>query len=182
MAFTLIDPLSGVLPIASIDSGYITPGNVNTGSTTTVPTTPLYPGMVVKGFDPTYGVGEFILLAGVSGTAVGSLVTYNTTSFTTALCPTTQNLGQPVAVSMAANTAATTWSWYQIEGVAVVRKAPVVIANNVAVASYATSTGKIGVSTSGRQILGARSANSTVSATTTAQIVINRPHLQGRVT
>ena len=181
MAFTILDPQAGFLPIANIDTGYLPPSSVSSGSTTTYPTLPLYPGMVVKAFDPTYGMGEFILLKGVASTAIGSLVIYNTTSFTTTLCPVTANLGQPVAVSMSANTSSSNWSWYQIEGVAVVAKSTGLgLANNVALA--VNSIGKVGTNASGKQILGARTANSTVSATTTVQVVINRPHLQGRVT
>jgi hypothetical protein len=176
MAFTVIDHVAGVLPIANTDSGVTQP---NAASAT--PTPPMYPGMIVQGQDPTFGMGEFILLAGVASTAVGDLVTYNTVSFTTTRCPVTANLGQPVAVAMAANIAATTWGWYQISGVAVVNKSTGLgLANNVAVAI--NSTAKVGTNASGKQILGARTANSTVSATTSVRLVINRPHLQGRVT
>jgi hypothetical protein len=176
MAFTVIDHVAGVLPIANTDSGVTQP---NSASAT--PTPPMYPGMIVQGQDPTFGMGEFILLAGVASTAVGDLVVYNTVSFTTTRCPVTANLGQPVAVAMSANIAATTWGWYQISGVAVVNKSTGLgLANNVAVAI--NSTAKVGTNASGKQILGARTANSTVSATTSVRLVINRPHLQGRVT
>jgi hypothetical protein len=176
MAYTHNSPQSGLMPIANTDSGVTQP---NAASAT--PTPPLYPGMIVQATDPTFGVGEFILLAGVASTAVGSLVTYNTVSFTTTLCPVTANLGQPVAVAMSANTASTTWGWYQIGGVAVVAKSTGLgLANNVALAI--NSIGKVGTNASGKQILGARTANSTVSATTTVRVLINRPHLQGRVT
>ncbi|MFA6041351.1 MAG: hypothetical protein WC733_07595 [Methylophilus sp.] len=181
MAYTITDHEAGFLPIGNIDSGVLTASATSTGSTTRIPSPPLVLGQVVKAFDPTYGMGEFILLAGVASTAIGSLVTYNTTSYTTTLCPVTANLGQPVAVAMAANTAATTWSWYQIEGVAVVAKSTGLgLASNVAIA--VNSIGKVGTNASGKQILGARTANSTVSATTTVQLILNRPHLQGRVT
>lgn len=180
MAYTITDHEAGFMPIGNIDTGYLPPSSVSSGSTTTYPSPPLVPGQIVKAFDPTYGMGEFILLKGVANTAVGSLVIYNTTSYTTTLCPVTANLGQPVAVSMSANTSSSNWSWYQIEGVAVVAKSAVGLANNVAIGI--NSTGKVGASASGKQILGARTANSTVSATTTVQVVINRPHAQGRVT
>lgn len=175
MAFTVIDPTLGALPIALTDSGVTQPN-----ATSAAPTPPLVPGMVVKAADPTFGVGEFILLAGVASTAVGSLVIYNTVSFTTTLCPSTANLGSPVAVAMSANTSASTWGWYQIGGVAVVAKSAVGLANNVAVGIG--SAGKVGTSASGKQLLGARTANSTVSATTTVRVILDRPHAQGRVT
>jgi hypothetical protein len=148
MAFTVIDHVAGVLPIANTDSGVTQP---NSASAT--PTPPMYPGMIVQGQDPTFGMGEFILLAGVASTAVGDLVVYNTVSFTTTRCPVTANLGQPVAVAMSANIAATTWGWYQISGVAVVNKSTGLgLANNVAVAI--NSTAKVGTNASGKQILG----------------------------
>lgn len=175
MAFTITNPVSGLLPISNTDAGV-----TQTNAASATPSPPLYPGMVVQAQDPTFGMGEFILLAGVASTIVGSLVIYNTVSFTTTLCPVTANLGQPVAVAMAANVAATTWGWYQIGGVAVVAKSAVAVANNVAVGI--NSTGKLGAVASGKQVLGARTANSTVSATTTLRLVIDRPHMQGRVT
>lgn len=175
MAYTIKNPLAGLLPIALTDAGV-----TQTNASSATPTPPNSLGMIVTANDPTFGDGEFILLAGVASTAIGSLVIYNTVSYTTTLCPVTANLGQPVAVAMSANIAATTWGWYQISGVAVVAKSAVAIATNVAVAI--NSTAKIGAVASGKQILGVRTANSTVSATTTQRLVMNRPHMQGRVT
>lgn len=176
MAYTITNPVAGVLPIANTDSGVTQP---NASSAT--PTPPLYLGMVVTAQDPTFGMGEFILLAGVASTVIGSMVTYNTVSYTTTLCPVTANLGQPVAWAMSANTAATTWGWYQIGGCVVASKSTGLgLANNVAVA--VNSTGKVGTVASGKQVLGVRTANSTVSATTTVRLIADRPHLQGRVT
>ena len=180
MAYTITDHEAGFLPIGVIDTGTLTASSVSSGSTTTIPSPPAVPGQIVKAFDPVYGMGEFILLKGVASTAVGSLVIFNTTSYTTTLCPVTANLGSPVAISMTANTSSSNWSWYQIEGVAVVVKSAVGLASNVAIA--VSSTGKVGTNASGKQILGARTANSTVSATTTVQLILNRPHLQGRTT
>ena len=175
MAYAVTNPYSGVLPINQFDSGFVPPNQA-----TAIPSPPLYLGMIVTAQDPTFGMGEFILLAGVASTAIGSLVIYNTVSYTTTLCPVTANLGQPVAVSMSANILATTFGWYQISGVAVIAKSAVAIATNVAIGI--NSTGKIGAVASGKQVLGTRTANSTVSATTTARVVMNRPHMQGRVT
>lgn len=176
MAYTIKNPIAGMLPIANTDAGVTQP---NAASAT--PTPPNSLGMIVTANDPTFGDGEFILLAGVASTAIGSLVIYNTVSFTTTLCPVTANLGQPVAVAMSANIVATTWGWYQISGVAVVAKSTGLgLATNVAVAI--NSTGKVGTVASGKQVLGVRTANSTVSATTTVRLVMNRPHMQGRVT
>jgi hypothetical protein len=177
MAYSIVAPvIAGIMQIANKDAG-----TTYGAAASAIPTTPMTLGMIVQANDPTYGTGEFILLAGVASTAIGSLVTYNTTSYTTTLCPVTANLGQPVAIAMSANTAATSWGWYQISGVAVVAKSTGLgLATNVAVA--VNSTGKIGTNATGKMIMGARTANSTVSATTTAQLVINRPHMQGRTT
>lgn len=183
MAYTFDEPRAGLLQIANIDSGVTSPSGVSTGSTTTIPTPPNVLGSVVRAFDPTFGEGEFILLKGVASTTVGSLVTYDGTTYATTLCATTANQGRPVAVSMAANTAATTFSWYQVSGTAVVAKST----SNKFLATVALgviSTGKVGSVSSGKQILGARTANAATvaSATTTVNVVMNRPHLQGRVT
>jgi hypothetical protein len=67
--------------------------------------------------DETYGPGEFIYLAGVASTAIGSWVTFNLDDGTTALLAA--NAIGPVAISMSANTAATSYGWYQIYGKAV---------------------------------------------------------------
>ena len=67
--------------------------------------------------DETYGPGEFIYLAGVDSTAVGSWVTFNQDDYTTALLAA--NAIGPVAIAMSANTAATSYGWYQIYGKAV---------------------------------------------------------------
>jgi hypothetical protein len=72
-------------------------------------------GMIVLAEDQAatgYGVGEFIYLAGVASTAVGSWVTIADNQ-TTALA-VANGIGQ-VAVAMSANVASS-WGWYQISG------------------------------------------------------------------
>lgn len=182
MAYTFDEPKAGLLQIANVDAGVTSPSGVSSGSATLSPTPPNVLGMVVRAFDPTFGEGEFILLKGVASTIVGSLVIWDGTTYATTLCATTANQGRPVAVSMAANTASTTFSWYQIGGTAVVAKSAVSFAATVALG--VNSTGKVGAVASGKQILGARTANAATvaSATSTIQVVMDRPHLQGRVT
>lgn len=183
MAYTFDEPKLGLMQIANIDAGVTTAQSTSdTSITTLIPTPPNKLGMVVRAFDPTFGEGEFILLKGVASTAVGSLVVYDGTTYATTLCATTGNQARPVAVSMAANTAATTFSWYQIGGTAVVTKSTVSI--NPKVAIGVKSTGKVGNTATGVEIEGARSANAATvaSATTTIQVVLDRPALQGRVT
>lgn len=100
MAFTIVSPpLLGSQPIAE---------------TSTTQRHPL--GTVVTATDPTYLAGEFIYLAGVASTVVGSFVTYNMDDGTTALLAA--NAIGPVAVAMSANVASQ-YGWYQIQGKAV---------------------------------------------------------------
>jgi len=182
MAYTITTPQMGWVQIANVDSGVLPPSAVSSGSTTYVPTPPLAAGMIIEAVDPTYGTAEFILLAGVASTAVGSLVTYNTTSFTTALAPVGTNKPQPIAVAMSANTAATTWGWYQISGVAVAAKtATVSLAAGVAIG--VKTIGLVAATGSGKEVQGALVAAVASAATgrTTVQVVINRPHMQGRI-
>ena len=73
-------------------------------------------GTRVRAIDPTYGEGEFIYLAGVASTVVGSVVTYNPDDHTTALL--VANAIGPVAVAMSINVA-NQYGWYQIYGKAV---------------------------------------------------------------
>lgn len=177
MAYTFDDNKAGLLQIAVTDAGITT-----TNGTAAIPTPPAVLGQIERAFDPTYGAGEFILLVGVASTAVGSLVTYDGTTYQTTLCATTSNQARPVAVAMSANGAAS-FGWYQIEGTAVVTKTTGAKVNPT-VAIGVVSTGKVGASASGKEILGARSANAATvaSATTTVNVVVNRPHLQGRIT
>ena len=178
MTYTVISPnLAGLTPIASIDAG-----SANANGATLYPSLPMHEGMRVQAQDPTYGMGEFILLNGVASTTVGSLVTYDGTTYATTLAAVTANQGRPVAIAMSANTDPLKWGWYQIAGTAVVAKSTgITFAATVALG--VNSTGKVGASASGKQILGARTANAATvaSATTTVNVVLDRPHLQGRV-
>lgn len=180
MAYTIEAPYVSVLPIASTDSGYVPPGSANIGTTTTIPSAPLRPGTIVRASDPTYGCGEFILLAGVASTAVGSVVTYNQSTFQTALAPVGTNLPQPIAIAMSANTASTTWGWYQISGIAVAAKSTTSLATG---AAFGIGTiGLVGISSAGLEVQGALTASSAASSVSTIQLVMNRPHMQGRIT
>lgn len=82
-----------------------------------VSTTQQHPlGTIVVAEDSTYGSGEFIYLAGVASTAIGSWVTYNSDDGSTTLLAA--NAIGPVAIAMQA-TVASTYGWYQIQGKAV---------------------------------------------------------------
>lgn len=177
MAYSFVEPFTGLLQIANTDSG-ATMAN----GTSAIPTLPATLGMTARAFDPTYGEGEFILLVGVASTAVGSLVSFNATTYQTALSADTANLAGPVAVAMSACTAAL-FGWYQIGGLAVIKKTAVQVTAQVAVYQSATTGQIMPTQVNGKQILGARSANlATVTSTTSTLIVsINRPHKQGQV-
>ena len=178
MAYSFTENRAGQLQIAVTDSG-VTMAN----GTSAIPTPPNTLGQVCRAFDPTYGEGEFIMLVGVASTVVGSLVTYNASTYQTVLSANTANQATPVAVAMAANTAGL-FGWYQIGGLAVVKKTAV--ATNAQVAVYQSATvGRImATAASGKQVLGARSANlaTVASGVSTVIVSINRPHLQGAVT
>lgn len=139
-------------------------------------------GTIVRATDPTYGTGEFIYLTGVASTAVGSVVSYNTTSYTTTLCAVGGNVSLPVGIAMSANVASQ-YGWYQISGVAVVKKTCTVsLAAGAAVGVL--TTGLIAGTGSGKEINGAACAAvaSATAGRTTVKVVIQRPRKQGRVT
>ena len=162
---------------------FITDGKIgypvitDTSATATVPV-----GTIVRAYDSTYGEGEFIYLLGVASTAVGSVVTYNALTYQTALAAVGTNKAQPVAIAMSANLA-TKYGWYQISGVAVVKKTCTVsLAANAAVGVL--TIGLIAGTGSGKEVQGALVAvvASATAGRTTVSVVMNRPHMQGRVT
>lgn len=147
-----------------------------------VPTLPNIPGRVVRAANAATGaVGEFILLAGVASTVVGSLVTYDTGTFLTTLAPVGSNLPRPVAVAMAANTLPNNWAWYQIGGIATAAKST---ATNLAVgvAVGVKTVGILNTSGTGKEVQGALVALAAATAATTVQLLLDRPHMQGRIT
>lgn len=139
-------------------------------------------GTVVRATDPTYGQGEFIYLKGVASTAVGSLVTWNVSTFQTALAAVGANKAVPIGVAMSA-CVASEYGWYQIGGIAVMKKtATVSLAAEAAVGVL--TAGLVAGTGSGKEIQGAivHAVASAASGRTTVQVVINRPTMQGRIT
>lgn len=139
-------------------------------------------GTIVRGVDPTYGEAEFIYLLGVASTAVGSVVTYDASTYQTVLCAVGGNIPRPIAIAMSANVAAQ-YGWYQISGVAVVKKTCTVsLAAGAAVGVL--TTGLIAGTGSGKEIFGAAVAAvaSATAGRTTVSVMISRPHKQGRIT
>ena len=177
MAFAISYPYLGVPPIGVVDAGKAVAGTV---STTLKPTIPL--GTIVHGVDPALGEGEFIFLAGAPSIGVGELCVYDGTTFAAVRCTTAPNQARPVAVALAAVTTGTNWGFFQISGTAVVKKRTGV--NFLAkVAVGVGSLGKLGATAAGVEIENMRTANtaSVLSATTTVTVVMNRPHVQGRI-
>ena len=138
-------------------------------------------GTIVRAKDPAYGSGEFIYLAGVASTVVGSLVTYDQNLATTALAPATGGIG-PVAVAMSANVASQ-YGWYQIGGAAAV-KAPNAMAPGANVFMLAATPGSVDdTAVAGEQVLNAVVSTTTGTPSAGMAIVqINRPFLQGQIT
>lgn len=177
MAYTFDEPRLGLLQIASTND------TVTTAGGTVIPTPPAVLGSIVRAFDPVFGEGEFILLLGVASTVVGSVVTYNATTYQTALTVNTAAQAVPVAVAMSVCTASL-YGWYQIAGNAVIKKTAVAVTPNVTVFLSATA-GRVKVlASAGLQVVAARSANLTTIASTvsTVTVTINRPHLQSQIT
>lgn len=176
MAFTIINPISGVTPIAVIETG-VTLGS----SATAVPTPPLYPGMIVQAQDPLYGMGEFILLLGVASLAAGDWVTYQAGSFTPQRWVGTGIDGRALAVAMSANTSATNWSWYQISGAAVCNISGAVVAGDKVYFQATAVTSSTPVAS--KQVMGAVAGGASgTPAAGKAVVNIQRPHTQGAIT
>jgi len=181
MAYGLKDPRVGVPAITE----HAIPVTVETVGSTAV-TTKLVPlGTIVRAADPTYGEGEFIRLVGVASTVVGDLVAYNVSTYQTSLLTATgwKNKATPVAVAMSA-CVANEHGWYQIGGMAVIKKTGVSVNPGVAIYSSATA-GKFKVlASAGQQIVGATTANAATVVTTTSTVIvaINRPHTQSQIT
>lgn len=175
MAYVITDPRLGLPNIAAISDS----------STPAVPV-----GTIVRAQDPVYGGGEFIYLPGVASNTVGALVAFiqgsgqNTGNNTVSMNPNTKDTARPLAVSMAANTSATKYSWYAIQGVVPVKKTATKVNVNVALYQSAT-TGRVmaTVASGGLQIIGVRAVPtaSVLSATSTVLVELNRPHMQGVV-
>lgn len=176
MSYVINENYAAYTPIANTDAGYVTAGG------TTIPTPPCTLGTVVRANDPTYGEGEFVFLKGVANTVVGSVVIYDGTTYLTTLCATTKNQARPIAIAMSANATTATYGWYQIGGTAVAVKGTGTVTAKATVA--VTTTGKIGATNSGIEIQGARGANTTTltAAITTIPLILDRPHMQGRIT
>lgn len=136
-------------------------------------------GTIVRAKDPTYGEGEFIYLLGVASTIVGSPVVYNGTTYATTLAPVGTNKPQPIAFAMSANVASQ-YGWYQISGTAIAAKTSGLALASAAAVGILTA-GKVAATGSGKEIQGALTVAKATTPKTVA-LIINRPHMQGRIT
>lgn len=145
-------------------------------------------GTVRRFYDSTglYGVGEFIYLPGVASLAAGDVVTYvlsagvaAATDATVTRWAGTAGSGQSLAIATTANILATTFSWYQIGGAAVVNTSGTVAAQDP---MYWQATATLShTAVNGKQALGvvATSANG-VPSTNKAIVTLDRPHAQSQ--
>ena len=136
-------------------------------------------GTIVRAVDATLGGGEFIYLKGVTGTAVGSWVTYNSLDWTTTLL--VANAIGPVAIAMSINDAATNFGWYQIQGKAIgIATTVSTVADNAVL--YSTATGGVidDVVVSGDLIYGAKAA--AAASAGLIQVEITRPYVNDQTT
>lgn len=178
MAWKFIDPQLGMPPITA-----------TTSLTATVQPKSWKLGDIQKAADPTYGVGEFIYLAGCANTLAGLAVYYDVYTSLTSLGSTSGvlNRGAPMAIAMSANLLGF-GGWYQIGGAAIVLKTAVkvdpALATGMNVHLSATAGRVMQTSVASRQVLGARFATAvTVTSTTsTAIVTLARPIMQGRIT
>lgn len=161
MAYSHLNPIVGLQPIATTD------------------TTQRHPlGLIVRAADPTLGVGEFIYLLGVASTVVGSCVAYDTSGYQTKLAPVGNRLPEPIAFAMSANVASQ-YGWYQISGRAVAAKTSgLALASNAAVGVL--TAGKVAATASAKEIQGALTI-AKATTPTTVSLIINRPHMSGKI-
>ena len=135
-------------------------------------------GEIVTATDPTYGVGEFIYLKGIGSTIVASQVTYNLSTFLTALATSVVGVSNPVAIAMSA-CVANEFGWYQISGLAVAGKANTL--SLAPTAPMATASGLIIDADTTNRLSGAvvAAVASAKSDVTTVVVMISRPTTGG---
>lgn len=141
-------------------------------------------GMIVTGWDnvTTIGGGQWIYLKGYTGCVAGTLVQWDGSTFTAAALTSTANSGRPVAVAMTTVTS-TQYGWFQIQGRVSILKTAVRISPDSRVWISGTAGRFFSTATTGKQILGARTANSATvaSATSTVFVYIQNPIAQGQI-
>ncbi len=162
---------------------FVTNSLIGAQDIATTSTTKLHTlGTILKAVDATLGEGEFIYLLGVASTVVGSIVTYDVTTYQTTLSAVGGNIPRPIAVAMSANVASA-YGWYQISGIATCAKTCTVsLAAGAAVGVL--TTGLIAATGTGKELEGAvvAAVASATAGRTTVKVMISRPHKMGRIT
>lgn len=177
MAYVITTPQLGDVDLSAI---YTTLGVPGIGALPSVPTwTQL--GQVVQAYDPVLGYAEFILLQVPKSTAVpiGTLSTFNVVTgpgyYSYVINPTTASTGAPVAVAInvvASNANSVQYTWFQIRGNTSILKTAVKGLPNNAVALSGTAGRVLFTQSTGKTILGARTANLTTITTTTSLVPV----------
>ncbi|TXH44519.1 MAG: hypothetical protein E6Q97_32450 [Desulfurellales bacterium] len=157
--------------------GISVPGTIDTSPSVAV-------GTVSKFYDPVQGEGTFIYLPGVASVADGDAVVYDLNpgaqAIVRAASGTHANSGRPVAFAVGA-LVASTYGWYQIEGVAIASVLAGFAAGNLFLSATAGSVDDGAIN--GAQILGARGSSAIgTPAANKAYVTISRPHIQGQIT
>jgi len=140
-------------------------------------------GIRVRGYDATLLEGEFIYLKGVASTVVGSLVEYSDSDFDTTLTPDTAATGRPVAVAMSA-CVANEFGWYQVFGLATIKKTAVVVNPGKVKIYQSATTGRVmPTAASSKMIWGCIAANAATVAAATSTVIcqISYPQMSGVV-
>ena len=186
MPFVITTPQLGDVDLGAVYTVLGRPGVAN------LPGVPTWTqlGQVVQAYDPVFGYGEFILLQIPASTAVpaGTLATWNVGTsnayFSYVINPTTASTGAPVAVALNAVSSSTSiqYTWFQIRGYANVLKTAVKGLPNNLVAISGTAGRVLFTASTGKTILGMRTANTTTITTTTSLVPVimgTNPVVQG---
>lgn len=156
-------------------------GNQDIATTSTTISKAHFLGQIVSGYDVSNGYGEFIYLLGVANTVAGSVVTWNAQTYQTTLAAAGTNVPFPIAIAMSANVA-TQFGWYQIAGLAIAKKTCSV---SIPVGAIGVLTaGLIAKTATGKEVEGATATaiSSNKAGNTSVVLLMNRPHMQGRIT
>ena len=178
MAYVITTPQLGDIDLSAV---YTTLGVPGIGNLPSVPTMTQL-GQIVSAWDPVLGYAEFILLQIPTSTAVpvGTLTTWNVVStgkfyYSYVINPTTASTGAPVAVAINAvssNASSVQYTWFQVRGYTSILKTNVKGLPNNAVALSGTAGRVLFVQSTGKTIVGARTANTTTITTTTSLVPV----------
>lgn len=177
MAYVITTPQLGDIDLSAVYTVLGVPG------IGVLPSTPMMTqlGQIVQAYDPVLGYGEFILLQVPKSTAVpaGTLATWQVATgplyYSYVINPTTASTGAPVAVAInavASNATYVQYTWFQVRGqVSILKTAVKGLPNNL-IALSGTAGRVLFTQSTGKTILGARTANVTTITTTTSLVPV----------